>query len=113
MKRCWDLNPNNRPNAIELEKLINSYKYETETKFKVAEEYRKKNLLSFENNLSTTTHSQAIYTSRLLNPFTKDLPKHIDENELSSKITIYNNEDNENNYSNMSESIEKCKIDEN
>ncbi|POG76771.1 kinase-like domain-containing protein [Rhizophagus irregularis DAOM 181602=DAOM 197198] len=112
MKRCWDSNPDNRPNAIELEKLINSYKYVIETKFKEAEEYRKKNLLSFENSLSAT-HSQAIYTSRLLNPFTKDLPKYIDDSELSSKITTYNNEDNDDNYNNMSESLEKCKIDEN
>ncbi|RGB29606.1 kinase-like domain-containing protein, partial [Rhizophagus diaphanus] len=47
MKKCWDSNPNNRPNAIELEKFINPYKYETEAKFKEAEEYRKKNRLSF------------------------------------------------------------------
>ncbi|CAB5393786.1 unnamed protein product [Rhizophagus irregularis] len=112
MKRCWDSNPDIRPTVIELEKLINSYKYVIETKFKEAEEYRKKILLSFENNLSAT-HSQAIYTSRLLNPFTKDLPKYIDDSELSSKITTYNNEDNDDNYNNMSDSLEKCKIDEN
>ncbi|CAB4373530.1 unnamed protein product [Rhizophagus irregularis] len=42
--------------------------------FKKAEEYREANFISTEN-YQIATHSQAIYTSRLLNPFTKDLPK--------------------------------------
>ncbi|EXX71432.1 hypothetical protein RirG_078480 [Rhizophagus irregularis DAOM 197198w] len=37
------------------------------------EEYRKANLSSVKNNPSTT-HPQAIYTSRLLNSYTKDIP---------------------------------------
>ncbi|CAB4391383.1 unnamed protein product [Rhizophagus irregularis] len=43
--------------------------------FKKAEEYRKANL-SFIKNYQITTHPQAIYTSRLLNPFTEDLPEY-------------------------------------
>ncbi|GES73296.1 kinase-like domain-containing protein [Rhizophagus clarus] len=78
MKKCWDLNPDDRPNVIELEKLINSFKYVIKTKFKEADEYRKANLASFKNNLSAT-HPQAIYTSRLLNPFTKDLLNYVDD----------------------------------
>ena len=41
--------------------------------FEKAEKYRKENPLSIENN-QQTTHPQAIYTSRLLNSFTRDLP---------------------------------------
>ncbi|GBB97009.1 hypothetical protein RclHR1_00290007 [Rhizophagus clarus] len=110
MKRCWDSNPDKRPNVVELEKEINSYtKYKIKSKFREAEEYRKANFSSFKDNLSAT-HSHAIYTSRLLNPFTKDLPKYDDDQELSSKITVYNKEDNEVDYNNTSESLENCKI---
>ncbi|CAB5297974.1 unnamed protein product [Rhizophagus irregularis] len=80
MKKCWDSNPNNRPSAIDLEKLISSFcsyygafkDEEIEKQFKKAEEYRKANLLSIESNQSTT-NPEACYTSRLLNPFTKNL----------------------------------------
>ncbi|GBB98970.1 hypothetical protein RclHR1_03380012 [Rhizophagus clarus] len=92
MKKCWDLNPKERPDVNEAKDRIlafyNSYvddaeteliivKYKTEYKeyydfnmqFKKAEEHR----LSLKKNKETTNHPQAIYTSRLLNPFTKDL----------------------------------------
>jgi len=84
MKRCWDSNPDNRPNAIEVEEIINlffdSYFWknrknkddEIQKQFKEAEEYRKVNLSSIKNNQSIT-HPKAYYTSRLLNPFTKNL----------------------------------------
>ncbi|CAB5369351.1 unnamed protein product [Rhizophagus irregularis] len=78
MKRCWDLDPNNRPNAIEIESIVHSYNFslngEIKEQFKEAEEYRKENILSIGINRSST-HPQAINISRLLNPFTKDLPK--------------------------------------
>jgi serine/threonine protein kinase len=88
MKRCWDSNPDNRPDAIEIEKIIelfnisyqsdeklekNQQNYEIEKQFEEAEEYRELHLSYFEKNKQMTTHPQAIYTSRLLNPFTKDL----------------------------------------
>ena len=47
--------------------------------FEEAEKYRKVNPSLIENNQSTT-HPQAIYISRLLNSFTKDLPKYDDNN---------------------------------
>ncbi|GET03553.1 kinase-like domain-containing protein [Rhizophagus clarus] len=75
----------NRPIVNEIEELIKSfsasiYGYtgkisfnsEFKKQFEEAEEYRKENILSIENGQSTT-HPQAYYTSRLLNPFTKDL----------------------------------------
>ncbi|GES93615.1 kinase-like domain-containing protein [Rhizophagus clarus] len=49
-----------------------------------AEEYRKSHLTSFDDNERLTTHPQAFYTSRLLNPYTKDLPK--DDNPKDDNI---------------------------
>ncbi|UZO06819.1 uncharacterized protein OCT59_027126 [Rhizophagus irregularis] len=46
--------------------------------FKKAEEYREANSISTKN-YQITTHPQAIYISRLLNSFTKDLPKYDDD----------------------------------
>jgi len=87
MKKCWDLDKNNRPDIFEIDKLITSFyelyvenfvivgNEEIEIQFKEAEEYRKANL-SFVKNCQIATHPQAIYTSRLLNPFTEDLPEY-------------------------------------
>ncbi|CAB4440495.1 unnamed protein product [Rhizophagus irregularis] len=89
MKKCWDGIPDNRPNSIEIKEMIelfyNSFdqknrKYqsniqqldEIKEKFEETQEYRKENLLSIKNNKSTT-HTHAIYTSRLLNPYTKNI----------------------------------------
>ena len=47
--------------------------------FEEAYKYKRLNLLNIENN-QTTSHPQAIYTSRLLNPYTTGLVK-IDWNE--------------------------------
>ena len=85
MKKCWDPNPDNRPNAREIAELIRSFKKsafsgdEIEKQFEEAHKYRRANLLAVENN-QTTTHPQAIYTSRLLNPYTTGLI-HIDWSE--------------------------------
>ncbi|POG77017.1 kinase-like domain-containing protein [Rhizophagus irregularis DAOM 181602=DAOM 197198] len=90
MKKCWDSNPDNRPNAIEVSELIELFckscnasedMIEDEKigkQFEEAEEYRKANLLSVKNSKLTTQHPQAYYTSRLLNPFTKDLSNDTD-----------------------------------
>ncbi|UZO03348.1 uncharacterized protein OCT59_023755 [Rhizophagus irregularis] len=78
MNKCWDSKPQNRPNAIEIDKLILSFR----DNFIAGKGEQFKELeISIENNQSST-HSQAIYTSRLLNPFTKNLP-HYDENKIS------------------------------
>ncbi|GES95353.1 kinase-like domain-containing protein [Rhizophagus clarus] len=81
MKRCLDLNPENRPNSIEIKEIIELFynsldqefkkeqqHHEIEEQFKTAQESRKTNLLLNKSNKSKI-HTQAIYTSRLLNPF--------------------------------------------
>ncbi|GES83229.1 kinase-like domain-containing protein [Rhizophagus clarus] len=83
MKRCWDSNPDNRPDVAEIHDKIRSlydfcvnsknnesYATEIRKQFKEAENYRKLPYSSFKKNKQ---HPQAIYTTRLLNPFTKDL----------------------------------------
>ncbi|GBC05106.1 hypothetical protein RclHR1_06030006 [Rhizophagus clarus] len=86
MKKCFDSDPKNRPDVFQVEELITSFhkssgvdifvmeNEEIETQFERAEQYRKANLSSIKN-YQTSTHPQAVYTSRLLNSFTKDLPK--------------------------------------
>ncbi|GBC29517.2 kinase-like domain-containing protein [Rhizophagus irregularis DAOM 181602=DAOM 197198] len=76
MRRCWDSNPDNRPNAIEINVELksfydcySSYKkgdsnvIEIRKQFKEAEIYRKSHLSSFKKNKN---HPEAIYTSQLL-----------------------------------------------
>jgi hypothetical protein len=48
---------------------------EIKKQFQEAEKYR-----STHRNIKSIIHPQVIYTSRLLNPFTKDLPEYIDDN---------------------------------
>ncbi|UZO05092.1 uncharacterized protein OCT59_025453 [Rhizophagus irregularis] len=92
MKRCWNSNPNNRPKATEIKELIelfyDSYSsnlksekdellsFDINEQFEKAEEYKESNFLFLEEKRQSATHPQAVYTSRLLNPFTKDLPKY-------------------------------------
>ncbi|GBC42550.2 kinase-like domain-containing protein [Rhizophagus irregularis DAOM 181602=DAOM 197198] len=55
---------------------------EIETQFKEAEEYRKASAnLSSIKDYKAATHPQAIYISRLLYPFTKDLPNYNDNDD--------------------------------
>ncbi|UZO17050.1 uncharacterized protein OCT59_008413 [Rhizophagus irregularis] len=94
---CWDLNPNNRPNIFKVNELITSFRKsygmdffvieneEIGIQFKKAEEYRKANLSSIKN-YQMETHSQAIYTSRLLNSFTEDLPDHDDNTQCLDQV---------------------------
>jgi hypothetical protein len=50
--------------------------YDINEQFKKAGEYKESNFLFLEEKRQSATHPQAVYTSRLLNPFTKDLPKY-------------------------------------
>jgi hypothetical protein len=73
MKRCWDSNPENRSNSIELKEFIDRFynslnqKFdkkeqiynETEIQFNETQEYRKEDFLSIKN-YQLDTHTQAI-----------------------------------------------------
>ncbi|CAB4433203.1 unnamed protein product [Rhizophagus irregularis] len=86
MKRCWDSNPDNRPNATEIHKLIKSFfniynlykkgesnAIEIRKQFIKAETYRKSHFSIFKKYKQ---HPQANYTSQLLtNFFMKDTQK--------------------------------------
>ncbi|CAB4389105.1 unnamed protein product [Rhizophagus irregularis] len=100
MKKCWDPNPNSRPNIFEVNELIISFhksygnngmdffiveNKEIGIQFKKAEEYRKANLSSIKN-YQITTHSQAIYTSRVLNPFTEELSEYDDNSQCLDQV---------------------------
>src|SRR5436305_1481162 len=66
MIKCLDSDPNNRPSISEIEELIRKFYKLNDDKirkqFEKAENYRKANPISIENN-QQTTHPQAIYTS--------------------------------------------------
>ncbi|CAB5368041.1 unnamed protein product [Rhizophagus irregularis] len=107
MKKCWDPNPKNRPDAAKVEELTqlfynsyhNSYNVyngdkEIKKQFNESEKYRKANPLSTENT-QLTTHPEAYYTSRLLNPYTKDLLK-CDNNSVMIDFTKSSISKNEN-----------------
>jgi serine/threonine protein kinase len=79
MKKCWDSNPVNRPNASEIEEFITSFynSYcsikviqddDIKKQFQEAEKYRSTN-----RNLKSAIHPQAIYTSQLLDPYISDI----------------------------------------
>ncbi|CAB5384838.1 unnamed protein product [Rhizophagus irregularis] len=105
LKICWDMNPDNRPTSVEVKELIdlfyvsiNQFGYgfkveeqhlEIRKQFKESVEYREANPLPSKSN---QIHTQAIFTSRLLNPFTKNLPKYDDNiNNNSVEITDFMN----------------------
>ncbi|UZO16625.1 uncharacterized protein OCT59_008008 [Rhizophagus irregularis] len=75
MKKCWDPDPINRPDVTELEESIGLLCNAYFNQFREAEKYRRTNLPFFENSQLDThhTHPQAIYTSRLLDSFTRKL----------------------------------------
>ncbi|POG62134.1 kinase-like domain-containing protein [Rhizophagus irregularis DAOM 181602=DAOM 197198] len=86
MKRCWDSNPDNRPNTTEIHELIESFfnfynlykkgdsnAIEIRKQFIEAEIYRKSHL---SDSFKKIKHPQAIYTSQLVpNFFTEDFLK--------------------------------------
>ncbi|RIA85986.1 kinase-like domain-containing protein [Glomus cerebriforme] len=64
MKRCWDSNPDNRPDSNEILELFLRDEFWDWNMTKKIPPY-----------IESVNHPQAIYTSRLLDPFTNDLPE--------------------------------------
>ncbi|GES99307.1 kinase-like domain-containing protein [Rhizophagus clarus] len=92
MKKCWDSNPINRLNVTEVEELIKQF-YVNNDQFNEAEEYRLNNNDGINENNQSNTHPQAIYTSRLLNSFTDDLPIYTDGSECLDCIVTNKSKD--------------------
>ena len=90
IKQCWDADPLKRPKAEELYELLqdlHSDAYNDEEnliseQIKEADEVNKKSSAtsSYTGNLSYTTHTQAVYTSRLLDFKNLPEPKNADDN---------------------------------
>ncbi|CAB5321526.1 unnamed protein product [Rhizophagus irregularis] len=79
MKKCWDSNPDNRPNVESISTIL--IKFGLKDAIVKAEKYLFREYK--ENSQLTITHPQAIYTSRLLNPYTEGLA--IDFTELDDE----------------------------
>ncbi|CAB4440801.1 unnamed protein product [Rhizophagus irregularis] len=76
--RCWDSDPDNRPNVELISTMLadvleNAFVKDIEK----AEKYLFKEYKG--NKQLTTTHPQAIYSSRLLNPYTEGLSTYFAE----------------------------------
>jgi hypothetical protein len=80
MKRCWDQNSDNRPKVVECDQVLSSLLHNNKEQLDETEEYRISHNFSEKNRQST--HTQAIYMFRIINPFTKNLSKdyNIDSN---------------------------------
>src|SRR5205085_9848085 len=91
IKQCWDADPLKRPKAEELSSLFSNLGDSARNKsdpvfnkqFKEADEANKKlsssTATSSSTGVSYTTHTQAIYTSRLLNFKSLPEPKNADD----------------------------------
>ncbi|RHZ73891.1 hypothetical protein Glove_228g54 [Diversispora epigaea] len=86
MEKCWDTDPSNRPKAIVLKFLLNSYTIDSEIikQIEKADEANKlnKNFIQYNPEI---THPQAIYTSRHL-PFLKSKKAEHDTKQWDLKI---------------------------
>ncbi|GBB90172.1 hypothetical protein RclHR1_17040003 [Rhizophagus clarus] len=83
MKKCWDSNPDNRPDIESIGTILSKRVYYDE-EYIVAERYLNK---GYKENSQLTTHPQAIYTSRLLNPYTEGLPIDFLDSKTSTTLT--------------------------
>ncbi|RGB38207.1 kinase-like domain-containing protein [Rhizophagus diaphanus] len=72
MKKCWDSDPDNRPNVESIFIILSGLRNDIEKAEKYLFKYK-------ENKQLTTTHPQAIYSSRLLNPYTEGLSTYFTE----------------------------------
>ncbi|CAB4417931.1 unnamed protein product [Rhizophagus irregularis] len=75
MKKCWDSDPDNRPNVELIHTMLADVGQTDE--IEKAEKYLFKEYK--ENKQLTTTNPQAIYSSRLLNPYTEGLSTYFTE----------------------------------
>ncbi|CAB4435057.1 unnamed protein product [Rhizophagus irregularis] len=87
MKKCWDEDPLKRPSASEVKYVIGNWIFRPDYDEEINEV--KSNIMEFtdapikNNNLSTESHPQACYTSRLLNFTSEELNEILKSEELN------------------------------
>jgi serine/threonine protein kinase len=70
MKKCWNSNPDNRPDVKLISTILEEKEEDILSELKETEKYLFK---KYKESKQLITHPQAIYTSRLLNPYTEGL----------------------------------------
>src|SRR6266498_1813117 len=115
MQQCWDQDPFKRPTSMQLYDLFSSWMAGGDTyfsfhvkddeilkKLKNLDEYLSKQNAIIGNKVQRITHPQAIYTSRLLTPFTQTMISSCSNNdnlytgEIIDTLSSSNNDDNVN-----------------
>ncbi|GET54002.1 kinase-like domain-containing protein [Rhizophagus irregularis DAOM 181602=DAOM 197198] len=93
MKKCWDENPLKRPSSEEVLEIIEEWIFlPYQMKAKDINEKLKCNVMEFinapieHNNLSTESHPQACYTSRLLDFTSKKLNEILESEDLQEML---------------------------
>ncbi|GBC52454.1 kinase-like domain-containing protein [Rhizophagus irregularis DAOM 181602=DAOM 197198] len=95
MKKCWDEDPLKRPSSKEVSKIINEWiSLPYDKKIEDINEELKCNIMEFinapigHNNLTTESHSQAYYKSRLLNFTSKQLNEILESKNSQTSIQV-------------------------
>ncbi|GBC21851.2 kinase-like domain-containing protein [Rhizophagus irregularis DAOM 181602=DAOM 197198] len=95
MKKCWDEDPLKRPSSKEVFNIIKEWiSLPDNVKVKDINEELKCNIMEFinapigHNNLATESHSQACYTSRLLNFTSKQLNEILESKNSQTSVQV-------------------------
>ncbi|EXX53695.1 Mkk2p [Rhizophagus irregularis DAOM 197198w] len=91
MKKCWDPNPANRPRLSDIKEMIalfrdsyhQDYKFQEERHYEIEKQFKEAEMRRRLDNKRSTTHPQANYKARVLNPFIKGLPKDDNNNDIN------------------------------
>ncbi|RGB34762.1 kinase-like domain-containing protein [Rhizophagus diaphanus] len=95
MKKCWDGDPLKRPSSKEVSNIIHEWLFlPSGKKIEEINEELKCNIMKFinapigHNNLATESHSQACYTSRLLNFTSKQLNEILESKNSQTSLQV-------------------------
>jgi serine/threonine protein kinase len=95
MKKCWDSNPANRPSVTDIRVLISlfrdsyhqDYKFQEERRYEIEKQFKEAEMCRRLENTQSTTHPQAIYKARVLNP-TKGPSKEDNNNKVNDNNQV-------------------------
>ncbi|CAB5380029.1 unnamed protein product [Rhizophagus irregularis] len=96
MKKCWNDDSSKRPSSKEVLDIIHKWIFRPyKAKLEDINEELKCNVMEFinapighNNNLATKSHSQAYYTSRLLDFTSKQLNKTLESEDLQASVKV-------------------------